>query len=412
MFFFILMLLGIAALTIDMGLVRLSHSLTQNAADTAALEGLRQRDNGDPGDPIARDSNRRIAAKGMVDLAFSDGGNLADPRYVSAGMDFPQDPLADEVNAHQPYDPAAILANPYRPGVNLQSNYQIQGTQVKANCANGDMVAGNPSPNPSPLHTEDSQYIRDDFTPADNGDCTAAGDPLSSSQANQFLVRLRRTTNPGGTYDPLAQDSVPEVSSSGSTLPLLFGRGTLIERTGVNGAHAPRRDGIAIRATAIANVASALQAGPAGYGRLGLTSFAIDKTCWISLLGGVKFTPGPGPGLWNGDVCGVASAHDISTAQVLAIGDPPPYIAGAPLTDGDGYVPIVDAALNQVVGFGYARVATVLGAFTVIPLQNKVASGNASALLHGAVSSPAVLLGNAQVGASTAGSLLAPVLAR
>src|SRR5438552_3292119 len=126
MFFYILMLFGIAALAIDMGYVRLTQSLMDNAADTAALEGLRQRDRGE--------AARRDAAKNMIFRAFDDGGNPADPRYMSAGPNIQMGPAGDELNANQFYD-QHTLRTAYNPSVGLQPNNN--------NCKNGDMVSGN-----------------------------------------------------------------------------------------------------------------------------------------------------------------------------------------------------------------------------------------------------------------------------
>jgi Flp pilus assembly protein TadG len=405
MSFFILMLFGIAALTIDMGYVRLTQSLMQNAADTAALEGLRQRDAGD--------STRRDSSKDMLDRAFQDP---AGQRQMGAGpaltMEAPAGIDANEeaFNANQKYE---LGASPFFiPAVQKNQN----------NCVFGDMVAGAYNTGGSVTHTESADYTRDDYTPVVNGDCSSPPDPASLGSATAFLVRVRRTENPwgtpGGSYDPAARDNKPNISSSGPTLPLLFGRANVLESIG---SHNPRHDGFAVRATAIANAANALQAGPAApaYNRLGLPPFAIDKACWIALgLGSVTFTNNViTPGQLDGNVppdCGVGSGHCIdATSVVIAIGDPPPNVSSSCAADGDAYAPVVDSTLGLVVGFGYVRaVAGLVGAFTVTPVPNQVASGNASAILHRGITSVAVAAGNADVGASTAGSLLAPALSR
>src|SRR5437016_6003144 len=78
------MLLGVAALTIDMGIARLTQVQMQNAADTAALEGLRGRDTGD--------ATRRTAACQMAAWEFDDSfgphcqpAGETDIEYLSAG---------------------------------------------------------------------------------------------------------------------------------------------------------------------------------------------------------------------------------------------------------------------------------------------------------------------------------------
>src|ERR1051325_6334276 len=65
--FIILMLFGVAALTIDVGIARLTQIQMQNAADTAALEGLRGRDTG-----ATADHDRRLAACNIAAWAFED----------------------------------------------------------------------------------------------------------------------------------------------------------------------------------------------------------------------------------------------------------------------------------------------------------------------------------------------------
>jgi len=83
--FYILMLFAMAALTIDLGLLRLTQVQMQNAADTAALEGLRGRyasicdPSGDPdvyaaclaAEQVA-EADRRDNVKAIVGQAFQD----------------------------------------------------------------------------------------------------------------------------------------------------------------------------------------------------------------------------------------------------------------------------------------------------------------------------------------------------
>ena len=95
------------------------------------------------------------------------------------------------------------------------------------------MVAG--TYNPGQPSAEGDDYTRADFTPA----------PSGSSTGNAFLVRMRRTNNTSGL------DQEPGVSSGGPTLPILFGRGSLMARSGGSG-QLSVASGITVRATAIA----------------------------------------------------------------------------------------------------------------------------------------------------------------
>src|SRR5690242_18643967 len=77
---FFLALLGITALVIDVGYVSLTHTEMQVAADSAALEGMRQRD-------ALGDVARRAAASQFVSLSFSDP-DPNDPRQPGAGPEW------------------------------------------------------------------------------------------------------------------------------------------------------------------------------------------------------------------------------------------------------------------------------------------------------------------------------------
>src|ERR1700682_210272 len=90
--FYVLMLFGVAALAVDMGLMRLTQRQMQNVADAAAMEGLRQRDvtldtaciSADP------DQNRRCAATNMA-ANFEGGPQIAitdDPAFAPGYGDY------------------------------------------------------------------------------------------------------------------------------------------------------------------------------------------------------------------------------------------------------------------------------------------------------------------------------------
>ena len=90
-------LFAMLALVIDVGYARLTQAQMQNAADAAALEGLRMRDAG--GDPAASDIQRRTAANSLVHWTFDDDFNTTngDPDYqFGAGpiIDLTSDPVS------------------------------------------------------------------------------------------------------------------------------------------------------------------------------------------------------------------------------------------------------------------------------------------------------------------------------
>jgi hypothetical protein len=279
---------GFAALVIDMGFARLTQRQMQTAVDSAALEGLRWRDvqlweqlpqswlaNSDfqaqvgvgpnPPDPITsqqRDAIRRWAASQSVaqlfpanpspnpdpDPANYGAGPVVDftpavgPSYLTAGrtITIPNPPV---------YQPARADGTP---GLELN---------VATNDPSGDLVAGtyelNPnypaasggSADPADENEQNKQYNRRDFVPSPS--------VLAGQTAPAFLVRMRRTNNPNGL------DSIPGVSSSGPTLPILFGSGSMMAQTG-GGGQLSVASGITVRGTAIAAAEDSVNFDPNG----------------------------------------------------------------------------------------------------------------------------------------------------
>jgi Flp pilus assembly protein TadG len=362
--FFILMLFGVAALSIDLGLARLWQSQMQNAADTAALEGLRQRDaapNPTDCDPN-RDTNRRCLAANMAAWAF-------DPALVpmpTGGTGDSEIAFTDngetDYMANQKYD--AQTSSVYKPP-RLQSNL--------TNEINGDMVSGTYGPSSAAYacpviatdpHWEDCQYNRKDFTAAD-----AAG----SATASSFLVRLRRTDHRND-----ALDRVDGVSKSGESVPLLFGRGTFVQPNGNAATYSPRRDGLTVRATAIANSRPALSIGapdPVTH-TPGVTTASLSLGCWENL------------------VTGSSVALSINCMNILPLTASPAQTVGAVVipfagtlsdTDpvaGGGYLPIFDPNTNRIVGFGFAQITHGVNGVEVMRLK-RLATANASAVVRG-----------------------------
>lgn len=243
---------AVAAVVIDIGLASLAQAQMQSAADTAALEACRWR-NFDEGLGDSHAEKRRKAAT-MVRLAFDDDLYPTQGAYRAGNGPLLNDPdTRDEFNVsagpglrvsggsgawaanavldQQPESELARLDDP-----RLQTN--------NANVAHGDMVAGTYLPNAS--HLEPGSYARPDFLPA------AAG--TDNVSALSFLVRMRRA----GDVNP--SDVVNGVSSSLPTLPVVFGLGSTILQDPDNDWD-PRRDGITVRATAIASARPAMRIG-------------------------------------------------------------------------------------------------------------------------------------------------------
>jgi len=154
----------------------------------------------------------------------------------------------------------------YRPSLQLNT---------ASNAREGDMVAG--TYDGTGAHVEASDYSRGDFAPA----------PLAAAPSTgSFLVRLRRTR------ETIALDREAGVSSAGSPLPLLFGRGSAI-----TGDDPKRRDGLTIRSVAIAGASPAAVVGLANatLGLPGAAAFAVSVDFWTTLTRDVA-TPPSGAG--------------------------------------------------------------------------------------------------------------------
>lgn len=340
--FFVLMLFGLAALTIDMGYVRLTQAQMQNAVDTAALEGVRN------GRAQARDAVRLAHGASPV-IATNDTG----------------DPLNASQAGIPSYDPDA--SSVYLPNPQLNTG----------NAVHGDLVAGSYDRNAS--HSEDASYVRQDFD-------------VTGSSA--FLVRLRRTDH----RNPL--DREPDVSSSGDALPLLFGRGTMIPAQETASGWAPRRDGITVRATAIADARPARRIGPDR-----VPTYAITLSFWDFLLANGSVGIVRVADSFSAPVFGVGEAGKfVNNARAVGIDiDAQPIGAGG-IVDGTYYVPIYGDTNRRVIGFG--KVAVALGAISRLPSE---IAANASAILLTPAPSD-VVAANTALAAN--GAILAPVLVR
>lgn len=256
--------LAVAGLVIDVGLANLAQSQMQVAVDSAAIEGCRWRNFDDT--LLGSHVEKRRKASAMVRLVFDDdlhptrGGYTpdngtqplpaddADAANLSAGPGLRVSGGTGTWNANavlgqQPDSELAKLDDP-----RLQLN---SGLGASGNRPHGDMVSG--SYDPSALPREQADYERDDFS------ASGTGDPRVN--ALSFLVRMRRAG------DGSALDTQNGVSSSLPTIPIVFGLGsTILQAPGDD--WDPRRDGITVRATAIASARPAMRVGrpPCGEG--------------------------------------------------------------------------------------------------------------------------------------------------
>ena len=271
--FFAMFLFGfmaLAALVIDIGFARLAQRQMQTAVDAAALEGLRFRDRDgvpqdlvnemveagvDPADAENPEYARRWLASRIVAWTFDDNLNPGDGDLIGFGAG-PVielgDPIpdAEDLNASQLILP--LDTRFYKP----KRSDEIFGLEPNmGDEVYGDMVAGEYDPDKDDEKDEDyalerADYTRQDFT--SRKDFTTPGE-----RDNAFLVRMRRTNNPGGL------DREDEVSSHGAPIPYLFGRGAFFPAGSPNRAdgYSPRHHGMTVRATAIADARPVLSVG-------------------------------------------------------------------------------------------------------------------------------------------------------
>lgn len=279
-----LIVFGLCALmsaVIDLGYARLTQGQMQNAADSAAIEGLRQRNVG--ADAFESDCLRRAAANRMIRRTFDDDVDLlnGDPgNRFGAG---PVLELTEGVTSVHALQTLSIgESRVYKPSPQLNQQ----------NVAYGDMVSGRSCYVSNPIPSEGGDYAlqdlvcdepqrgtgsyaRNDFNPAEASpqpptglaECPAPDDETpnpwptggtgSLAADTAFLVRLRRSND----LQDQAGQVEPGVASSGPALPLTFGKGAAIHGDDPDGGYSVRRDGLTVRATAIARVRPALHLG-------------------------------------------------------------------------------------------------------------------------------------------------------
>ncbi|MBL8861924.1 MAG: Tad domain-containing protein [Planctomycetes bacterium] len=243
---------AVAGLAIDIGLANLTQAQMQSAVDSAAIEGCRWRNFDETIGDSHAEKRRKTSA--MVRLAFDDDLHPTQGGYVPGnGTAFLP---ADDADAAQLGAGPALRVSG---GVGAWNANAVVGAQPDAELARiddprlqpniqnrpqGDIVVG--TFDPDEPGREQSSYQRRDFTPAVSG--------TQRVNALSVLVRMRRA----GDGNP--DDVQPGVSSSLPTLPFVFGLGsTMLRAPGES--WDPRRDGLTVRATAIASARPAMRVG-------------------------------------------------------------------------------------------------------------------------------------------------------
>ncbi|MFV0446609.1 MAG: pilus assembly protein TadG-related protein [Planctomycetaceae bacterium] len=341
-------LLPLMALIIHTGLVTLTRRQMQTAVNTAAIEGLRFRD-----DASLTETERREWVRELVSAVFDDNLNSD----AGDAMQFGAGPVLDIDGGVELGDSdfraltkvSVPTERAYKPDLQLNETDQPHGDMLR-----GNNVFDSDDPNHD-SHQESPDYSREDFEPQPGGDA--------------FLVRLRRTRSPDGTAPSL--DDVPGISSTGPTVPFLFGRGPYGGREFLN----RRERGTIVRATAICRIRPVLTAG--WYNMAidgGVGPIVLTYSEWV---GATQPIP-------------VTNAHFVdTTGPPLSVGTDRPA-AGTPVNlSGDSrYVAIVDDDSSRVIGFGSGvlQFDTMAGTGTVTRGASTTAARNASALLLSPVS--------------------------
>lgn len=430
---------AVLSLIIDIGYARLTQAQMQNAADTAALEGLRNRDV-TAGDPSGSDIQRRLVASGFVRGVFDDD---IDPTNGDPDYQFGAGPIIDLTDGATSLHAFQTMSVPdthvYQPDLQLNQD----------NAVHGDMVSGRFCYNADPAPSEGAGFVDDVCNEAQLGTGPYARNDFNPGAANTaFLVRLRRSNE--------AQE--PDIASSGPSLPLVFGKGTMIHGDDPSGSYSIRRDGLTVRATAIAAVRPALRVGlpqPQSSPPLpGVTPFALLDTCIQNATGApvtINVTVNPATGLITRTGIGppaacpagtpvgryVANPTALSTVgQVLPAANvavPCPSVNSFAGSYGPVYSQIASGtnrAANRVIGFArinFTRAATCPAAglpfaATIARGVSLVAASNATANLVDGLALPATaqpadvteLLDKNLVGAGRVnyGPVFVPVLVR
>jgi len=431
-------LCGLLSLVVDIGYARLTQGQMQNAADAAALEGLRSLNVSN--EAFQSDCFRRAAASRIVGWTFDDD---FDPANGDPDYQFGAGPVIDLTEGVTSVHALQTISVPdphvYKPDLQLN----------QPNVVYGDMVSGRfcytSDPAPSEGGTYELQdivceqaqqgsgaYARNDFNPsatpppssAGLTECPAPdesvtppspvpglGTPADVASNSAFLVRLRRSNE----FQDLAGQMESTVGSSGPSLPLTFGKGTTIHGDDPTSDYSVRRDGLTVRATAIADVRPALRLGvpQTNPSTPSLSPFVLLDTCvqtppaaqgnapvsiavTINPVTGVMTRTAPAVGLCPATT--LVGRFVANAATLRTVGQTPPVAAVVtPCSSAASFIGRYGAVISQmsvgpsrIIGFArinFARVVTCpanptlpFGA-TITRLPSAVAPANATAIL-------------------------------
>jgi hypothetical protein len=430
---FAFVFLGIAALVVDGGSARLTRMQMQNGVDAAAMEGLRVSD-------TASDEDRRLAARDFMRWVYDDdfdpdsgdewqhgAGPLYDLSGGTTGAHALQklavpDPgvwlpdlelnldnrihgdivavryLLDVLDHHEfaDYTRYDVYIPPTLEGLVAAMEEALVRLNVPPGIANvlagrvalaverladWEEAGGNLGPTLAALES-----LRN-FIEAQSGKFIP--EPLATSLIavlNQIiallsdepeglpalLVRLRRTADPTDPSQAPSLDDQAGVSTTGPALSYLLGRGSLIDNS-------RRRDGIVLRATAIAAARPATMVGRPLAEVRGATPFVLAYDFWNSLPYSEVVLDADSSGnlTHGGGVVGFCVAR-----RSWSIGNNPSGAAVGLTSPGTGevYVPIYDVLdVHRIVGFGTVEATGFPDGIRIARQYRNIAPVNASA---------------------------------
>lgn len=338
---FLFALLPLMMLVAHLGMATLARRQMQTGVNTAAIEGLRFRD-----DNALSETERREQVRDLVSAVYDDNLNsdANDALRLGAGSVVTFDNDTTDISLTGTNFKGSRTIKPENIGV-YQPTLQLN----TSNDLRGDMVRGDYDS--AEAHLENNDYTRDDFDPS-------AGD-------NAFLVRMRRS----------AETFSGDIGSSGPTIPFLFGRGPYGGTDLLN----RRERGTIVRATAIAHAQPVMTVGvpsPADGIDQGVALFDLQRASWDSLTSvNVTFAV---DGSFNTGVSG-----RLILREVLTLGDETTPLAST-LGDSDlelgetRLVPITETigGEDRIVGFGLVRLTGGSGSYTLERLPEAIVSLN------------------------------------
>ncbi|MCU0725517.1 MAG: Tad domain-containing protein [Planctomycetes bacterium] len=430
---FAFVFLGLAALVVDSGSARLTRLQMQNGVEAAAMEGLRQAD-------AVSDLDRRLAAQEFMRWVYDDDfdpasgdewqhgagplhelsggvtganalqtirtpaprvyipdlqlnlenrihGDMVAVRYLLDVLDHHEysdytrpdvwipptlEGLVDAMEEalaqlHVPPGIANVLAGRVALAVARLAEYEAQGGNLGTTLAALQSLRNF-------IEAQSGKFIPEPLATALIALLNQIIALLSEEPEGlpALLVRLRRTADPTDPSLVPPLDDQAGISSAGPALTYLLGRGSLIDNS-------RRRDGIVVRATAIAAARPATTVGRPLAGVRGSTPFVLEYDFWNSLgYGAVVLDADPAGNLtFGGATVGFCVAR-----RAWSIGNDPSGAAVGLTAPGGGevFVPIYDELdVTRIVGFGTVEATGLPDGIQMTRLFRSIAPVNASA---------------------------------